>query len=331
MSKSALFHYRLFPGDRDETHCHFVSSRGLLKSCRIHRHRPKSDTRTPPAVNPRRLRAHDSIYVSTRALAVFAERMLPQLKSPFTLVSGDADLGVNSREMPAATLAALLGSPLVTEWFAQNLEPTRAKQSNMPIGMDFHTLANRPQHAWGSFRTPIEQEQDLIAAARAAAPIADKRPLGYCNWHFAMNRGTRNACMARIDRNAVCFEPAPVPRAHSWATNAGMLFTISPTGAGVDCHRTWEAIALGTFPVVDRTGLSPLFATLPVIEVDDWSTVTADFLRRRADEMLPRNYDFAPMFLRHWTRRIAGEAPRSLVMSFQEFVDRGVETAGKVL
>ena len=331
MSRWPLLRYRLFPEGQDETNCHFVSSRGLLKSCRIHRHRLKSDSKTPPAAHLARLRAHDSVYVSTRALTTFVTRVLPRLKRPFTLVTGDFDVGVNSQEISPTMLRAILENPFLEVWYAQNLSRTHVKQAHMPIGMDFHTLASRREHAWGSFRTPRDQERELLAAARAALPIAKKRPIGYCNWHFALDRGTRTKCLAQVDKTAMYFEAQPVPRAVSWATNAGMLFTISPTGRGIDCHRTWEAIALGTIPVVDRSALSPLFATLPVIEVDDWNTVTADFLNMRAVAMLQRDYDFAPLFLRYWTRRIAGEPPRSLVMDFQKFVDRGAEAASEAL
>lgn len=44
----------------------------------------------------------------------------------------------------------------------------------------------------------------------------------------------------------------------------------------MDCHRTWELLALKTVPIVQRTSLVPLlYEGLPVIVVDNWDEVFA--------------------------------------------------------
>ena len=46
---------------------------------------------------------------------------------------------------------------------------------------------------------------------------------------------------------------------------------MSPPGNGVDCHRTWEAIALGAVPVVLRSALaSTLVDAAPIVAVTSW-------------------------------------------------------------
>ncbi len=60
-------------------------------------------------------------------------------------------------------------------------------------------------------------------------------------------------------------------------------FVISPHGNGVDCHRTWEALALGCVPIVRTSPLDALYEGLPVLIVSNWCEVTADFLRRHID------------------------------------------------
>jgi hypothetical protein len=42
-------------------------------------------------------------------------------------------------------------------------------------------------------------------------------------------------------------------------------FVVSPPGAELDAHRTWEALALGAVPMVLRGPLDPLLAKLPVV------------------------------------------------------------------
>ena len=48
---------------------------------------------------------------------------------------------------------------------------------------------------------------------------------------------------------------------------AASAFALSPPGAGLDTHRTWEALALGAIPVVWHSPLAPLFRRLPVIAI----------------------------------------------------------------
>ena len=54
-------------------------------------------------------------------------------------------------------------------------------------------------------------------------------------------------------------------------------FIISPHGNGLDCHRTWEALALGCYPIIKSSPLDCMFEGLPVIIVNNWNEVTPDF------------------------------------------------------
>ena len=48
---------------------------------------------------------------------------------------------------------------------------------------------------------------------------------------------------------------------------------ISPHGNGLDCHRTYEAIALGCIPIVKTSTLDILYKDMPIIIVDNWSQI----------------------------------------------------------
>ena len=52
------------------------------------------------------------------------------------------------------------------------------------------------------------------------------------------------------------------------------IFVISPPGNGEDCHRTWEALLIGCYPIVLSPTLNPLYEKLPVIIVSSWDEVT---------------------------------------------------------
>jgi hypothetical protein len=298
----------------------FVSSRGILKSCKCHDCNPVSSSPVLPEGLMSGHRSGDSVYVCTDALERFVTDHLSGINCPFVLVSGDSDRPVDDKLLENPSIASMLASERLLAWYAQNLVAVHPKLCHLPIGLDYHTMWATPGY-WGlSASSPIAQEKCLINTLAASPDFNQRYLAGYCNWHFTMNRGDRAECHANAHK-AVCFyEPRPVPRTSSWTRQAEFKFVVSPTGAGLDCHRTWEALLLGCIPIVKRGALAPLFARLPVLVVDDWRQVTRDTLVTYAVGLHKMQFDFSSLFREHWMERIAGREPLVLdSMAHQEF------------
>ena len=78
-------------------------------------------------------------------------------------------------------------------------------------------------------------------------------------------------------------------------------FNVSPKGNGLDCHRTWETLYLGRYPVMRRLGsLEKLYADLPVVFVDRWEEVTQDFLMRKAEEFAESQFNYDKLRFYWW-------------------------------
>jgi len=65
-----------------------------------------------------------------------------------------------------------------------------------------------------------------------------------------------------------------------WRKRGAYAFVLSPHGTGLDCHRTWEALALGHIVIVPSSSLDLLYRDLPVVAVKDWSELTAEKLAK---------------------------------------------------
>jgi len=69
---------------------------------------------------------------------------------------------------------------------------------------------------------------------------------------------------------------------------------LSPHGVGLDCHRTWESLALGHIVLVPSSSFDDLYTDLPVVLLRSWKEVTAQnlemWLSRYSDrvEALPK-------------------------------------------
>ncbi|SDR21407.1 hypothetical protein [Pseudovibrio sp. Tun.PSC04-5.I4] len=319
--------YQWLPREREENSCQFISSRGLLKSSHTKTKRPKSSS---PKLDADLLENHTAgatIYITTDALPLFVQTHLLHMREPFVLLSGDSDLPIEADRTLENTLSSnmlktLLTHPLLVAWYAQNLAMEHEKLFNLPIGLDYHTLTARKSHAWGEFQTPLEQEELLRSVAADASPLNEREMQGYCNWHHAAHRGDRAQVLAVADDTVAYYENDHLPREQSWRKNAQFLYTISPFGEGMDCHRTWEALFLGAVPIVKSSSLNPLFEGLPVLVVEDWSQVTVMRLEQEKQSLLENTYDFSSLSLSHWTDKFAGREPKRLEpMTYQQFLD----------
>lgn len=298
----------------------FTSSRGLLKLCANRNNAPQSSS---DHIDTNFLNRHcsgESMYICTDALLNFSNRMIHAIQHSFTLVTGDSDTPINNNLIQNEAIKKILDHPHLVNWYAQNMVADHPKLHQMPIGMDYHTMWERPG-TWGlAQQSPFAQERVLMNTLAQAPDFSDRFFAGYCNWHFAIDRGDRQECLEKIDKAISLIEKNHLPRISSWQRQAECMFVISPEGAGIDCHRTWEAILLGCVPVVKKSKFSSLFNRLPVVILNDWSEFNSTHMIQQVDRLKNEKFNFNPMFLRYWEEKINGKTRFNLPdMSMKEF------------
>jgi len=79
-------------------------------------------------------------------------------------------------------------------------------------------------------------------------------------------------------------------------------FVISPEGAGIDTHRTYEALMAGCIPICeDNPLMREKFAGCPILYTKDYSEITPAYLEEIYPKMLHEIYDFSRLFLSYYT------------------------------
>jgi hypothetical protein len=313
---------------------HFVWSRGLALSCDHNGgfdyvRRQRGGGRPPIAFDPddfADIRDGDLVWVRATSLPQFREQVLPHIRARIALVTGDEDWAIPSRFDAADEI---LTNENVVCWFAQNADGTDStgKVVPIPIGIDFHTIANRRK--WGHWQaTPRQQEAELERLRATMLRNTDRLVRAHADFHFnkgndLLSPGSREAVHASLSAiPGVDFQSRKLPRSDLWREKMRYAFAVSPHGHGLDCHRTWETLALCSIPIVKRSSLDPLYEGLPVVIVDDWCEITTQALHRWHEEHRLR-FDSAEvqerLTNRYWIarmRRILGErtcaAPTSL-------------------
>ena len=196
----------------------------------------------------------------------FVEEALPSIRQPFILITTDGDASVPS-DFPTTTVNALLQCPWLVSWYTQNYEGGgHAKLAPLPIGLDLHT----PR-----FCTGPEQLFSQLQTIRSARRPLDQLPLRvFCDLETALvSQARRQAVAALRNCDHVDFQSKRVSQYEIWRRYASYPFVVSAAGNGLDCHRTWELLYLGSIVITKKSPLDPLFEGFPVVTVDDWNEV----------------------------------------------------------
>ena len=185
------------------------------------------------------------------------------------------------------------------EVFSVNVKDDIAGVTPIPIGLEnLHHLNNGLLKDFMNHRILMIYEDDKRPRSR---PIL-------CSFNIYTNKALREPLMntIKLSRHEFCGASMSTPMFRHAVLDS--LFVISPPGNGADCHRTWEAIALGAVPVVKRGTLAKsLVNYLPIHEVDNWE----EFLALTDSELnnLFYQYKKSPITrssMGYWISRIFG-------------------------
>lgn len=186
--------------------------------------------------------------------------------------------------------------PNVRAWFSTNVATINPRVIGMPIGL----------------RYSLDIEEILINVMRVGR--LPQRNLVYMNFiqNIPREPNPRNGLYEMFGgKKWVTMEGGGnhVPLSHFYEQISAHAYVLSPPGAGPDCHRHWEAIMLGSIPIVKRSPVTRLLDGLPCLQVDKWGHVCRGLLVDEYEKL--KRLFHTPLMERvwfeYWEKRI-GEA-----------------------
>jgi hypothetical protein len=298
----------------DETYCTYVGSFGLLKSATHKSLNPISDFSGLDPTTYSNIHPNAILHVCPQALPSFVNKVLPFIEVPFKLLTNNSDCTLPDDYKSESDI--ILNNPLLTTWFSQNCIGTHPKLVRIPIGLDYHSMRPNPgerkrmawesknNHEWGTKKHPTEQELDLTTLKNSSKPYSEREIRAYANFQFTIwtryGKVDRKDAIEKISKDLVFYQPYKATRDVCWKNMVQCAFVVSPHGNGLDCHRTWEALALGCIPIVKTSGLYPLFDDLPVWIVKDWIEVTKENMHSKLFEFSVRDFNYEKLTLAYW-------------------------------
>lgn len=182
----------------------------------------------------------------------------------------------------------------VNHWFAQNAHVGDDRLTPIPIGLECDR-----------WHPPSEKKDAILSIL--SGPVSPREHLVYMNFikrdplRVDICNPLRLDVYKRFSNASWCTSDPMSKYSHYARQLSAHKFTFSPDGNGMDCCRTWEALYLGSFPIVERHYFTEEFARqLPLLIVDDWSSITEDYLHDKYAEFTSREWNWAALGVQYW-------------------------------
>ena len=221
------------------------------------------------------------VYVYGHDLDLFFREAYNEIKHPIKLISHNTDYPVDSKYIQ------YLDDDKIIKWYAQNAILDHPKLVPVPIG-----IANK-QWPHGN----IDNFMHVLKLGNK------KENIVYKNFDIGTNYSIRTRVNQITNQNGI-FMDRSYPHTEYLQRVAKSLFVISPPGNGIDCHRIWEALYLGTVPIVERSSAFRNFTDLPILFIDRWEDVTIDFVKAQIPYFYNHKFDLTKITMPYWKSEI---------------------------
>ena len=178
--------------------------------------------------------------------------------------------------------------------YSANVDVRHPKVVGMPRGLEnFHQLTHlqKPQKIIETMNSDIERTKLLYVNHNIDTNVYDRKE----PYEIFKNN---NWCTIESGKNGSNFDKFILQmRSHK--------FILSPDGNGIDCHRTWESLLIGTVPIVQRHVFTEeLSKDLPILIVDDWQEITEEYLNEKYEELCKKEWKYDKLKLSYWKNKI---------------------------
>lgn len=188
----------------------------------------------------------------------------------------------------------------IVHWFAQNVLVDKHDLTPIPIGFERQGLA---------------KDRDVAGTMNAQLLAGRPEKQKWC--YLNISPGTNDAERLHVLRSLrwklhfVTTRTKRVPYTTYVSEMASHRFVVSPPGNGVDCHRTWESLYLGSTPIVKDSICMRAFASAGLMIVPDISKISKGELRNFLEHSVPVA-DLRLLFFSYWKQLISSVVEKLL-------------------
>ena len=208
------------------------------------------------------------------------------------MVSGHSDYGVTQDMVDHFKPRA---------WFAVNKMCADERVQSLPLGITNNTRESALHPIYGNVDSMVQVMQEDVPRAQA---------LLYLNFSIGTYPEERAYVWDLLSDKAWAalgtHEPTLEGRTRYLRDLKAHAFVACPRGNGVDTHRLWETLYMGSIPVVRReAGYKDFEGIFPICFVDEWDQVTEDYLIEQEKKIRSKEWDRHYLTIGYWATVVA--------------------------
>jgi hypothetical protein len=242
-------------------------------------------------------------YYGTKNVIFCKTDLIPQLfrelqnhNSKNILITHESDFEINANAFSRKP-------PCIVKWYAQNVNYQDPNLIPVPIGLENQEGPGKGQ------MIDLEFLKNLVPDYKPTNKIMDKI---YCN--IIKTHDNRPFVKQLLIDSGLGYIEKPgnmvdgrIPSREHHMQLSRFLFIASPRGNGRDCHRTWEALIMGSIPIVDKHFMFDTYPDLPIIQVADWHDLLDGQILEHYKNLYLRGklfYNMEQLTMDYWKKRI---------------------------
>lgn len=222
----------------------------------------------------------DIFYCHTHDVGVLLKEK--QESTPYVLITHNSDESVN-----------FTPPDNVISWYAQNVNIIHPRIESIPLGLE-NSQWFPETHKKDKMTMKLTQQREF-------------KNLVYLNHNIDTSPGKR-------------LKPYQLLEGKPWVTMErrsngqdfdsylnniyNHKFVICPEGHGIDTHRTWETLYMGSIPIEKRNINNQFYTDLPICFVDDWEEVTEEYLDRWFAGSSWQTWNMEKLDFEYWKKKI---------------------------
>ena len=200
----------------------------------------------------------DTIFVKTDLLPNFFN-IFHLIKNKFILITGVSDLPIDKKYLKYIT------SNKILKWVGCNILINHEKILKLPIGFQENELPGGNQILLNELynnKTLFDKKKNKLLLTNTSITHSSRNKINimFKNSNFVdilINKLEFPKFMKKIDE---------------------YKFVLAPRGNGVDTHRFYEILIMGSVPVVESCGLNDLYNNFPCIIVNSFNDINENLL-----------------------------------------------------
>tara|TARA_Y100001958_G_C21248719_1_gene581933 strand:- start:18230 stop:19240 length:1011 start_codon:yes stop_codon:yes gene_type:complete len=179
----------------------------------------------------------------------------------------------------------------ISTWFSPNINYESENLISLPLGIANFNLKNLNEN---DFNSDYKKSYFL-----------DKKTKLYINFQKNTNNKERDGIYQQFQNNKWAFLDNPNLDLKDYKNNIqNSSFVISPWGNGIDTHRLWETLYLGSIPITKYHSTYSNVTDLPILFVNNYSDINEDLLDSFLNNNKDKFFNFDKLKMTFWEEKI---------------------------